>query len=406
MVKILQINTTANWGSTGKIAEQIGECAMALGWESYLAYGYYINPSKSNIIKVGSKWGIRWHRKIARYGLGDGRGSRCATRELIRKIKEIKPDIIHLHNIHGIYLNYPILFDYLNSVDTPVVWTLHDCWTFTGRCAYFDSVDCMRWKSGCGNCPAPKLYPKSKFIDWSAHNYKLKKRLFTAKRNIHLIPVSNWLKELIGKSFLQNCDCRTIHNGIDINIFAPTTDDNIAFNKDKHLILGVAAQWGERKGFEDFFKLRKMLDRSLYDITLIGLTDEQIALLPEGITGIKRTQNAKELAAYYTSAAVFANPTYSDNYPTTNLEAMACGTPVITYKTGGSPEAVSEDTGMVIKQGDIEALAEAIKEMCAKGKDHYKEACRKRAEEHFDKSKCFAKYIELYKELLTKKTDK
>ena len=264
----------------------------------------------------------------------------------------------------------------------------------------------MRWKSGCGNCPAPKLYPKSKFIDWSAHNYKLKKRLFTAKRNIHLIPVSNWLKELIGESFLQNCDCTTIHNGIDINIFAPTTDDKIVLNKEKHLILGVAAQWGERKGFEDFFKLREMLDRSLYDITLIGLTDEQIALLPEGITGIKRTQNAKELAAYYTSASVFANPTYSDNYPTTNLEAMACGTPVITYKTGGSPEAVSEDTGMVIKQGDIEALAEAIKEMCAKGKGHYREACRKRAEEHFDKSKCFAKYIELYKELLTKKTDK
>jgi glycosyltransferase involved in cell wall biosynthesis len=398
MPKLLQINTTANWGSTGKIAEQIGIHAMRHGWESTIAYGYYINPSKSQIIKIGSKWGVRWHRQISKYGKGDGRGSILATRKLIKQIETIKPDIIHLHNIHGLYLNYPILFNYLNSIDTPVVWTMHDCWSFTGRCAYFDSVECSKWHSGCQGCPALGLYPKTR-RDYAAENFRLKQRLFTAKRNMVLVPVSEWLGDLVGESMLKDCHKRIIHNGIDIDTFSPKPCDK---REDRHLILGVAAQWGTRKGLTDFYKLRTMLDTATYDITLIGLSDEQIATLPEGITGIRRTQNVGELAEYYSRASVFVNPTYSDNYPTTNLEAMACGTPVITYLTGGSPEAVSTTTGVVVEQGNITALKEAIEGVCSKGKAAYSEACRKRAEELFDKDRCFENYIRLYDELLTK----
>lgn len=401
MPTLLQINTTANWGSTGKIAEQIGLHAMANGWRSIIAYGYYLNPSKSELIKIGSKWSVRWHRQISKYGMGDGRASKCATKALIKQIEAIKPDIIHLHNIHGLYLNYPILFDYLNSIDTPVVWTMHDCWPFTGRCAYFDAVQCTRWQSGCGECPALQLYPKTK-RDTSAENFELKRRLFTAKHSLVLVPVSNWLKELVGQSMLRECRCQTIHNGIDIESFKPTQADSLKGASDKHLILGVAAQWGERKGLEEFYKLRDRLDVDTYDIALIGLSDEQIEALPSGITGIRRTQNVGELAAYYTRASVFVNPTYSDNYPTTNLEAMACGTPVITYRTGGSPEALTPDTGVVVEQGDIEALSEAITMVCNKGKEHYHDACRRRAEEHFDRQTCFEKYLDLYNELLTK----
>ena len=401
MPTLLQINTTANWGSTGKIAEQIGLHAMANGWRSIIAYGYYLNPSKSELIKIGSKWSVRWHRQVSKYGMGDGRASKCATKALIKQIEAIKPDTIHLHNIHGLYLNYPILFDYLNSVDTPVVWTMHDCWPFTGRCAYFDTVQCTRWQSGCGECPALKLYPKTK-RDTSAENFELKRRLFTAKHSLVLVPVSNWLKELVGQSMLRDCRCQVIHNGIDIESFKPTQAASLKGASDKHLILGVAAQWGERKGLEEFYKLRDRLDVDTYDIALIGLSDEQIAALRAGITGIRRTQNVGELAAYYTRASVFVNPTYSDNYPTTNLEAMACGTPVITYRTGGSPEALTPDTGVVVEQGDIEALTEAITMVCNKGKEHYHDACRRRAEEHFDRQICFDKYLDLYNELLTK----
>lgn len=401
MPTLLQINTTANWGSTGKIAEQIGLHAMANGWRSIIAYGYYLNPSKSELIKIGSKWSVRWHRQISKYGKGDGRASKSATKELIERIKALKPDIIHLHNIHGLYLNYPILFEYLNSIDTPVVWTMHDCWPFTGRCAYFDAVQCTRWQHGCGSCPDLRLYPKTK-RDTSAENFALKRDLFTAKRNLTLVPVSNWLKGLVEQSMLRECRCQTIHNGIDINSFKPTTIEALKGASDKHLILGVAAQWGARKGLEDFYKLRDRLDIDRYDITLIGLTDEQIAALPAGITGIRRTQDVSELAAYYTHASVFVNPTYSDNYPTTNLEAMACGTPVVTYCTGGSPEALTSETGITVEQGDIDALAEAITHICDKGKRAYTEACRRRAEEHFDRQRCFAKYLDLYNELLTK----
>ena len=401
MPTLLQINTTANWGSTGKIAEQIGLHAMANGWRSIIAYGYYLNPSKSELIKIGSKWSVRWHRQISKYGMGDGRASKCATKALIKQIEAIKPDIIHLHNIHGLYLNYPILFDYLNSIGIPVVWTMHDCWPFTGRCAYFDTVQCTRWQRGCGECPALKLYPKTK-RDTSAENFELKRKLFTAKQQLVLVPVSNWLKELVGQSMLRDCRCQVIHNGIDIESFKPTQAASLKGASDKHLILGVAAQWGERKGLEEFYKLRDRLDVDTYDIALIGLSDEQIAALPAGITGIRRTQNVGELAAYYTRASVFVNPTYSDNYPTTNLEAMACGTPVITYRTGGSPEALTPDTGVVVEQGDIEALTEAITMVCDKGKEHYHEACRRRAEEHFDRQICFDKYLDLYNELLTK----
>lgn len=401
MPTLLQINTTANWGSTGKIAEQIGLHAMANGWRSIIAYGYYLNPSKSELIKIGSKWSVRWHRQISKYGMGDGRASKCATKTLIKQIEAIKPDIIHLHNIHGLYLNYPILFDYLNSIGIPVVWTMHDCWPFTGRCAYFDAVQCTRWQSGCGECPALQLYPKTK-RDTSAENFELKRRLFTAKHSLVLVPVSNWLKGLVGQSMLRDCRCQTIHNGIDIESFKPTQAASLKGASDKHLILGVAAQWGERKGLEEFYKLRDRLDVDTYDIALIGLSDEQIAALPTGITGIRRTQNVDELAAYYTRASVFVNPTYSDNYPTTNLEAMACGTPVITYRTGGSPEALTPDTGIVVEQGDIEALTEAITMVCDKGKEHYHDACRRRAEEHFDKHICFDRYLDLYNELLTK----
>lgn len=399
MPKLLQINTTANWGSTGKIAEQIGRVAMANGWESFMAYGYYENPSQSQIIKIGSKWSVRWHRQISKYGHGDGRASKCATQRLIKQIESIKPDIIHLHNIHGLYLNYPILFDYLNRIDTPVVWTLHDCWAFTGRCAYFDSIGCLRWQHGCGNCPALGLYPKTK-RDFSAENHALKQRLFPAKKRMVLVPVSNWLKGLVADSFLREVRTMTIHNGIDTNAFVPTPTTE---SYSKHLILGVAAQWGARKGLDDFSKLRSRLDAERYDIVLIGLTDEQIATLPQGIVGIRRTQNVGELAEYYARASAFVNPTYSDNYPTTNLEAMACGTPVITYRTGGSPEAVTPETGIVVEQGDIEALTRAIEEVCTSGKGRYTEACRRRAEEHFAKELCFERYIALYNELLTTK---
>lgn len=395
MPRLLQINSTANWGSTGKIAEQIGELVMSHGWDSYIAYGRYANNSQSQLIRIGSKVGQAWHLLISRLCDRHGLASKCATKRLIKKIEQIKPDIIHLHNIHGYYINYEILFNYLQSIDTPVVWTLHDCWSFTGHCAHFVEQECYKWRIGCDNCPLNDSYPKS-FSDRANKNYKLKSTLFRSRRNIAIVPVSNWLANFVRQSFLKDKQITVINNGIDTNVFYPQQTQE----KEYYNILGVSSTWNNSKGLNDFYKLRTILDTDKYHITLVGLTKQQIADLPEGIIGIERTNSIQELAHIYSDASVFVNPTYADTFPTTNLEALSCGTPIVTYKTGGCPETICSNSGLIVEQGDIKALKIAIEQVCSNGKAYYNRACRKRAEEHFDKNKCFLQYLELYNELL------
>ena len=396
MPTLLQINVTANWGSTGKIAEDIGRIAISQGWKSYIAYGRATNPtSSSSLIPIGNKWDMYFHGMQSRILDNHGLASKTATRNLIKKIEEIKPDIIHIHNIHGYFINYEILFEYLSSSGKPIVWTLHDCWPFTGHCAYFDMVNCEKWKNGCNECQHKSTYPASFLMSNSGQNYKKKKDSFLSLKKLTLVPVSNWLSDLLEKSFLANVNKRTIHNGIDINKFKPTQTTN----QSTKTILGVASIWEKRKGLEDFIKLRELLPDE-YNIRLIGLSNKQIATLPKGITGISRTNNFEELLEHYSKADVYVNPTYEDNFPTTNLEAMACGTPVITYRTGGSPESVTEQTGIVVDKGNIEQLIDAIETIFKNGKQHYSTVCREHAVKYYNKDDKFNEYIELYKSLL------
>lgn len=402
-MKLLQINVTVNWGSTGRIAEQIGQMVLSQGWESYIAYGRGSSVSKSQLIRIGSRFSIYWHVLMTRLFDRHGLASKRATKKLIEQIKEIQPDIIHLHNIHGYYVNYEFLLAFLAEYNKPIVWTLHDCWNFTGHCAFFDSVNCSKWEKHCLHCPLKYEYPTSIFRDRSAQNFDRKKKAVEILTHcVHLVPVSNWLRTLLKRSYMREMPAVTIHNGIDLSIFSSnsTISSDLIKEQSKFIVLGVASVWDSRKGLGDFMSLRKMLPVDDYGIVLVGLSDKQCAKLPPDINGVFRTENIKELVALYASADVFVNPTYSDNYPTTNLEAMACGTPVITYRTGGSPEAVTEQTGLVVEQGDVEALAEAIKTIKRKGKSHYSNACRQRAEQHFDKEKSYLKYLELYKSLL------
>ena len=393
MPTILQINVTANWGSTGKIAEQIGIVAQSRGWDSYIAYGRYMNSSKNNLIKIGSQFDVYEHYAENMLFGNEGLASRNATKALIERIEAVSPDVVHLHNIHDHYLNYQILFEFLNKKDIPVVWTFHDCWAFAGSCYYFDDTNCEQWKTRCEKCPAPEG-----FIDRAKLHFNQKKALYGSKKNLVIVPVSDWIANLTKESFLKDRRIVTIKNGIDLYVFKPTHTNlrsHFSIPKDKTIVLGVALPWSARKGLKDFVRLSE--NESL-QIVLVGVSPKQKKELPRNIIAIEKTSSASELAEYYSMADVFVNATYSDNYPTTNLEAIACGTPVITYKTGGSPEAVDEKTGIVVEQGDIDALADAIRKM----KEHplSSAACRKRAEEHFDKDKCFEKYIDLYEELL------
>lgn len=411
MPKLFQINIVSNMLSTGKICEDIAKVIIVNEWKSYIAYGRWAKPSVSKARRVGGQFDMYEHFVEHRLFDNEGFASRRATRKLIQWIDEVKPDIIQLHNIHDHYLNYPLLFEYLATQDTPVVWTQHDCWAFTGGCTYNDLYDCWKWRIECGNCPEKRAI----FCDRSKYQFNLKKELMSRVKNLTFVPVSDWLGDLIKKSFHSNRNVITIHNGIDISRFRPMAGDE----KDgKFRILGVAAVWHKRKGFDDFIKLRELLSDD-YEITLVGLTQKQVEVLPNGIMGITRTSNIEEMVKLYSNADVFVNPTYSDNFPTTNIEALACGTPVITYKTGGSPEAIREiehvepfgilrnqvkngmecySCGIVIEQGNIDVLADAIRQM--KEYPLSSADCRKRAEECFDKDKCFKEYLELYDSLI------
>ncbi len=398
MSVLFQINVTANSGSTGRIAEDIGKLVISKGWDSYIAFGRGEPNSISNIIRIGNDWDMRIHAVQTRLFDNHGLVSKSATRKLVKQIESISPDIIHLHNIHGYFLNYPILFDFLKRYKAPVVWTLHDCWPWTGHCAYYTYAGCEKWETGCHDCEQLSCYPASKLFDRSRKNFKDKLRAFTGLDNLTLVTVSDWIKGELCKSFLKDYPSVTIHNGIDLNVFSPKI--RTLKKSEQKIVLGVANVWDRRKGLDEFIKLRDFLPEK-YRIVLVGLTMKQISSLPNGIYGIKRTENAHQLAELYSKADVFANPTLEDNFPTTNLEALACGTPVVTYRTGGSPEAVDDRTGVVVPYRNIKALADAIESICSLN-SLAPQDCRNRAVAYFDRAKVFEQYVDLYFSLLDK----
>ena len=392
MPKLLQINVTSNWGSIGKIAEQIGQCAMRHGWESYVAYGRMQNPSKNKLIKIGTMADVYRHYATQRLLDNEGLCSSRATRRFLKTVDEIKPDIVHLHNIHDHYLNYRLLFSYLAERQIPVVWTFHDCWAFTGHCFHFVTKNCERWKTECHDCPLGHEYPNT-LLDRSRQNFQLKKKLFSNHPNLTIVACSDWIRDFAAQSFLNKSRIEVIKNGIDLDTFKPYGNKS----SEKFRIIAVSSVWNKQKGLDDIKELRKLLDDG-DEIIVVGVTKSQKQDLPNGIIGIERTNNVQELAGLYSSSNVLINPTYADTFPTVNLEALACGTPVITYRTGGSPEAIDDKTGIVVEQGDVNAMALAI----AKLKQHPLSAadCRARAEAHFNRNTCFEKYIQLYNDIL------
>lgn len=404
---LFQINSSVNRGSTGRIAEAIGQLAMQQGWQSYIAYGRHKCYSQSVAIRIGTNLDVLLHGLKTRLFDRHGFGSVRATQKLVRRIKEIRPDIIHLHNVHGNYINIEILFNYLAIANIPVIWTLHDCWPFTGHCAHFDLIGCNRWITGCYSCPQKKMYPSSLFLENSKANYLEKSKLFNSVNSLTMVPVSKWLGDILNRSFMNKYPFIINNNGVDLSVFTPKGDKStikrkLGVNK-KFMIVGVAAIWSSYKGLNDFIDLSKMLD-SNYCIVLIGVSNKQIKELPSNIVGLARTEDVNQLADIYSAADLFINPTYQDNFPTTNIESLACGTPILTYQTGGSGEAVSSDTGFIVEKGDLNGIINVINIVKENGKLSYLKACRERAVELYNKDDRFYDYIKLYDQLLINRT--
>ncbi len=406
MPKLLQIAVEGNIGSTGTIAEAIGVLVMEHGWESYIAHGRFPRPSKSQIIKIGNKIDVLMHVMETRLFDRHGLGSRRATKVLVKQIEEIRPDIIHLHHLHGYYINIQILFDYLSQVNIPVVWTFHDCWSITGHCTNFDFVGCEKWKTECNHCPLKKEYPASLFIDRSTKNYIQKKKLFTSVSNMTVVSVSNWLNGIVHNSFMGNIPKQVIYNGVDVNLYRPMVNSHEVKQKlnigKGFMILGVAGIWVKKKGFFDFVELSKKIGKNDF-IVLVGLNESQMKQLPSNVIGIMRTENQEELRDLYSAADVFLNLSVEETFGLTTAEALACGTPAVVYNATACPEIVNDDTGIVVKRNDINGLIAAIDTVKEKGKGFYSSACRARAVKYFNKEERFAEYVDLYKKMMTSK---
>lgn len=395
-MKILQINQTDMF-STGNIMLNISRIARERGHIMFTA-------SKKTRMSLQHRradpfhtyLGTRLEHTLHRYfswmtDLQDC-GSVLSTVQLILLIKRVKPDLIHLHDIVGWYVNVELLFTFLRKYNCPVIWTFHDCWAFTGRCIHFDTVGCNRWKDGCGNCPQIDYMPKSWWFDLSAWNFRRKKRLFTSLSNLTIVTPSEWLADLTRQSFFTNIHVKVINNGINLNVFKPTkgTLYEELMSSGKKIVLGVAGTWSVRKGIDTMRRVADELPDD-YMVVIVGEDGESNAKLRY----IKRTTNQKELAQIYTAADVFVNPTLEDNFPTVNLEALACGTPIVTYRTGGSPESVSETTGIVVQQGKFDSLLQATISVCSKGKKHYESACVASAQK-YDMHARYNDYVDLY----------
>ena len=402
MPVLLQINVVVNSGSTGRIVEEIGQKAISLGWDSYIAYGRNKCPSQSNLIKIGTNWDLRFHGLQTRLFDRHGLGSKRATERLIKKIGEIHPDIIHLHVIHGYYLNYKVLFKFLSESNIPVVWTMHDCWAYTGHCVYYTSVNCEKWKTECSHCPVSTSYPQSVLWDRSKHNFRHKNEAFTSldRKKLVIVPVSKWLADEVEGSFLKKYQIVPIYNGVNTDVFVHSSINKKKYGVDgKFMILGVATQWTERKGIQDFIKLSKFISEDVA-IVLVGLTHKQIVGLPSSIIGISKTDNVQQMVELYSSADLYISFSMEETFGLTIAESLSCGTPALVYNTTATPEIVSEETGFIVTLGDFNAVIDVINTVKLHGKTNYSEKCHQRALTFFSKKSKSSDYISLYKSLL------
>ena len=393
MKKIVQINVVCN-GSTGRIMCDIAKTANNKGFKTYCFYGRGIPKGNFHCIKIGNKFSVLFHVFLARLGF-NGRGSYFATKKMVRQLKKIQPDVIQLHNIHGYYINLKVLFKYLrNDYNGKIVWTLHDCWAFTGHCSHFTVAKCNKWKKQCGKCPQLNVYPKT-ILDTSKYEYKFKKKYFSGLKNVTIVTPSKWLSDLVKKSFLKDYDIQVIYNGIDETIFHKHKDTNF-YNKypdlkNKKIILGVASNWENNKGLSYFLQLNNIISDE-YKIVLIGLTKDLISKLPEKILGVEKTDSASELVEFYSVSHVLYNPSLEETFSLVTAEAQACQLPVIVFDSSAPKELVTTNDYVVrnVLTKDIVKITEEVYQKINKISSKEKAECQ------FTLEQMTNKYIKLY----------
>lgn len=402
-MKIIEINTTKNSGSTGRIATQIKKCVNDKGNLCKIAFGYG-NDQDETDFSMYSWVGTHIHSFLSRKLCMQGRCSWHQTHRLVRFLREEKPDIVHLHNIHGHYLNYEILFHYLKTIQIPVVWTFHDCWPFTGKCAHYSNANCEKWRTGCFDCPNLQTYPDSS-LDGSRRNYQYKKRCFTDYKKLHIVCNSDWLKSQVEESFFKGAEITRIYNGIDTGIFYPKTAvamketaEKYGIALEKKTILGVSNVWKEDKGLHVLLELAQAISTE-YQVVLVGVSHSQKQTFPKSIIAIERTEDTRELATLYTLADVLVNASKEETFGMVSAEAMACGTPVIVSSQTACPEIVDQNVGLVVSMESIKELIAAIDVICTNGKEQYSDNCVSKVREYYSVDEMNRQYYDLYRKI-------
>lgn len=405
-MKVLQINQVVRVTSTGRIVENLGNYLMEQGHESYIAYsGRPKNESNSILYQVSNSIDTNLHALNTRLFDRHGLYSKKVTKDFVKWIVQVDPDIIHLHNIHGYYLNYPILFEFLKLCKKPIFWTFHDFWPITGHCSHFININCEKWREQCQSCPKLKYYPASLILDNSRDNYNIKKRIFNSLDGLIVISISDWVKGLLQESFLSEKSIIRISNGINSSVFKPTSFmKSRILNKygleDKVFLIALATTWQKSKGYYDFLKLAESIP-SKYQLILVGLVGKMAENLPQSIKAISRTYNQEDLVELYNLAEINLNLSYQETFGLTTVEALMCGVPSIVYNATASPELVTEETGIVVEPGDIAGVVDAINKIMSNGgKKFYAQKCREHALKYFDERIIYQKHLELYQNAL------
>lgn len=395
-MKVLIINTLCGSGSTGKIVSDLYKMLKFHGHQVKVAYahGTPTNVGLSDTFRITGKIGYYVHNMLTQLTDRAGFFSTIETLRFIKYMETYSPDVIHLHNIHGYYINIKLLFEYLQRKNLPVIWTLHDCWAFTGHCYHYSFQGCNKWLDQCYSCPLKHRYPKSLFLDQSRRNYKDKKKLFTSLSQLQIVTPSVWLKSQVEKSFLGRFNCQAIYNGIDLGIFYPqgiNRKEEYGIPEEKKLLLAVSFVWSKTKGLDDLILLNTKIDHSLYQLMIVGLDPQQIETLPSDIIKVARTSSVKELAEIYTMADVFINPSYEETMGMVTAEALACGTPAIVYNKTAVPEVVDEKSGIVVEAGDVDAIVQNVPKAIGLKKEHVIERAK-----NFERNQQYEKYYKLY----------
>ncbi|MBE6763300.1 MAG: glycosyltransferase [Ruminococcaceae bacterium] len=392
-MKIVQINTTCGVGSTGMICVGISRLLTEQQIENYILYSSKTNGYEKGISCSDDRY-IKIQALKSRLFGNYGFNSAAATRKMIRELDRIQPDLVHLHNLHGHDCHLEQLFSYFKAKNIKLIWTFHDCWAFTGYCPHFAMHHCNKWQTTCSHCVQRREY--SWLFDRSKQVFLRKKRLFEGL-DLTIVAPSQWTADMAGQSFFKGYPVKVIYNGIDVSVFQPTANtfkEDHGIAPDKKIVLGVAFDWGPRKGLDAMIELATRLDPQQYQVVLVGTNDEVDKQLPPSILSIHRTQNQTELAKIYTAADVFVNPTREEVLGLTNIEANACGTPVVTFRTGGSPECIDESSGVVVEAEDTEAMIAQVVRIC-QTQPFEAAKCRERAL-RFDKNERFREYVRFY----------